>query len=913
MVSRFWRSFVAVAFVALVVFPLTSSAKPLSLAAKKKQVIQRQFHQRCLKLKRAKKVRSCPKVAAFSTTLPVHYPVIYDSESLRAVAPLLDNAVVMLRESICVSVNGKLNFHIDGKVINDTTRPYCLPLDQDGDLGALASLGIKPGLRHLTLDFRSNSGAYLGFRVIPMNVRDGVRGQTNSPTTPTPTRTPTSTATATPQPQVVRSGIGINVEGVSATAVSQPFKNLMRQASSWMISWDAAVPSEFLNSDGWPIGLPNGRPIYSSLIFDSPYYAAGRYVLRFRGTGKLVVRGTGNESDAKNFSCPSSNYCEFDVTPTMLGLKVFIEALSSPITDIEVYEKKYEGTFEQSIFQPAFLRSLGPKPRAIRFLDWTDINKAKPQTANLFTPYNNGVLPKIQSISGNKVVLEAEGAPTKSDLRKALFTLRASGENVRFLIDEYDPSSRVVTLNAAVTKQYPTGTPYEIFSYSNREWSERPRPGQMYNNKIGVPLEYMIRLCNEMKASPWLHVPVAASDDYVRSMATLVRDTLDPSLEVYFEYSNEYWNFSFPHNVGGAFYAFGLQPVTGVGPYEYYALRSTEIFKIWNEVFGAAHLKSQRAAKDRLRRVLGVQSENAFWNDNNRNGAIENNEFGGQGVSVLNFSGAGLKPGISNPFAAGTSARDYADAVGLAVYFNDLTEADLDAYEREPAEKQGAVADGLFNRLFKRVDFYFKVGAEAKSGLMQRWHDYAAALNLDIVSYEAALLFNTDAATPSSNSEFLEAPVGTSVQLSRSKITGDKNKMVGRYIKIMKGPAMGEVRRITAVTTANIAGAMLVQIDSPFSSSVTKGTLYKLMTARHFVQDRLSYHESMRDLYEYFLGSWRTLGSVQGRGATLLNQYPNAGGFEWSYLPLLERLDLPFELSPKFRAYAEFQAADELE
>lgn len=61
----------------------------------------------------------------------------------------------------------------------------------------------------------------------------------------------------------------------------------------------------------------------------------------------------------------------------------------------------------------------------------------------------------------------------------------------------------------------------------------------------GVAIELMIQLCNMLKIDPWFCIPHRATDDYIMQFAKLVRETLDPSLKVYLEYSNEIWNWSF--------------------------------------------------------------------------------------------------------------------------------------------------------------------------------------------------------------------------------------------------------------------------------------------------------------------------------------------------------------------------------
>jgi Ca2+-binding RTX toxin-like protein len=92
-----------------------------------------------------------------------------------------------------------------------------------------------------------------------------------------------------------------------------------------------------------------------------------------------------------------------------------------------------------------------------------------------------------------------------------------------------------------------------------REWEERAEPNDLSYNawdmiratdevwqaplaRGGVPLEVMIELANQAGVDPWFNIPHLASDDYVRQFAVLIRDTLDPDLKAYIEYSNEVWN-----------------------------------------------------------------------------------------------------------------------------------------------------------------------------------------------------------------------------------------------------------------------------------------------------------------------------------------------------------------------------------
>ena len=124
-------------------------------------------------------------------------------------------------------------------------------------------------------------------------------------------------------------------------------------------------------------------------------------------------------------------------------------------------------------------------------------------------------------------------------------------------------------------------------------------------------MEVMVDLCNRQKADPWFCMPHLADDEYVRNFATLVKERLPAGRKVYIEYSNEVWNSIFEQHR----YAERQAKALGLGPAErpwegagmFYARRSVEIFKIWEEVFGGS---------DRLVRVLAWQAGSGpYWTE----------------------------------------------------------------------------------------------------------------------------------------------------------------------------------------------------------------------------------------------------------------------------------------------------------
>ena len=77
------------------------------------------------------------------------------------------------------------------------------------------------------------------------------------------------------------------------------------------------------------------------------------------------------------------------------------------------------------------------------------------------------------------------------------------------------------------------------------------RPPTSFEQRFagGVAYEYMIQLCNLLKIDMWLCIPHRATEEYIKQLANLVKSTLDPTLRVYLEFSNEIWNWQF-HQAG---------------------------------------------------------------------------------------------------------------------------------------------------------------------------------------------------------------------------------------------------------------------------------------------------------------------------------------------------------------------------
>lgn len=218
-----------------------------------------------------------------------------------------------------------------------------------------------------------------------------------------------------------------------------------------------------------------------------------------------------------------------------------------------------------------------------------------------------------------------------------------------------------------------------------RHWDDRPKIGQFGRSDEGVPLEHMIELCNLTGIDPWFNMPHLADDTYVRSFAEQVRKNLDPALQIHVEYSNEVWNMIFEQ----ADYAGkrGLELGFSKDGYEaqlrYYAHRTTQILRLWEEVFDHE--------KDRIIGVYSAQSVNDWTSK-----------------TILSWEGV----------------QEHADVLAIAPYFGGGLGAPETATEisRWPLDR-------LFAELEKEIDGENKAFIQTQVGVARRY-------NLKLYAYE---------------------------------------------------------------------------------------------------------------------------------------------------------------------------------
>ncbi|MBD3166929.1 hypothetical protein GF324_10040 [bacterium] len=133
-------------------------------------------------------------------------------------------------------------------------------------------------------------------------------------------------------------------------------------------------------------------------------------------------------------------------------------------------------------------------------------------------------------------------------------------------------------------------------------WSDRRTPSNFFKSGAnGMAYERAVDLCNELGKDLWLNVPAKANDAFIDSLATLVRDRLQPGLRCWIEYSNETWNWNFTVQ---SQYTLTLKDQWGLSTRPAaHGRRSVQIFDIFERVFGGT---------DRLIRIMPGQARNPW-------------------------------------------------------------------------------------------------------------------------------------------------------------------------------------------------------------------------------------------------------------------------------------------------------------
>lgn len=215
-----------------------------------------------------------------------------------------------------------------------------------------------------------------------------------------------------------------------------------------------------------------------------------------------------------------------------------------------------------------------------------------------------------------------------------------------------------------------------------RVWSDRPKLSDATWSQRGVPIEVIVSLCTRLRAEPWVNIPHLADDEYVRQLASAVREKLPEEFRVWVEYSNEVWNGQFKQyeEVGRCASATGKKEFGAA--MICYSERADQVFRTWRAAFGES--------ASRVVRVVGSQAVN---------------------------------PWVSKNILKHAKLYERADALAIAPYFGFI------ARRKNEAERARLSVDELLSRtereILPKAIEHIKAQAEVAEGY-----------GLDLVAYE---------------------------------------------------------------------------------------------------------------------------------------------------------------------------------
>jgi hypothetical protein len=214
---------------------------------------------------------------------------------------------------------------------------------------------------------------------------------------------------------------------------------------------------------------------------------------------------------------------------------------------------------------------------------------------------------KVKESKPGRILLDVDAAKGGFSVQLKETNPQNPIRNIRVIMPGCEPTWRTDPFHPAFLKRWKGFACFRFMDWMHTngskisKWSDRPTLQHATFSGRGVALEWMIELCNRQKIDPWFCMPHLADDDFIRRFAQLVKERLDPKLKIYIEYSNEVWNGQFVQSHYAA--EQGTKLKLAGKPWEagwhYTAVRSMEIFKIWEDVFGG---------HDRFVRVIPSQA-----------------------------------------------------------------------------------------------------------------------------------------------------------------------------------------------------------------------------------------------------------------------------------------------------------------
>jgi hypothetical protein len=464
--------------------------------------------------------------------------------------------------------------------------------------------------------------------------------------------------------------LSINLAGMAFYSSEIPFKDLMFQSVNSGQYGGGSCVRQPEDSEGYPLSLAPGCSYSYYVLGGSVPYPTGHYVLTYDGTGSGYVGW-----DATNVQLLAPGRAEFDVLTASAGINLVITetAPADHMRNIHVFLAGDEATYQAQPFRQSFLDLLAPFA-IIRFMDWSGVSmhmNIGVFTSGIFQP------------DPYTIVLPPSASAVDDAYANDVATVNVGSLWPRLWVDHYDGATRTLHL----ASQAPLGTVNAVYiqDFPNRTWDQRtPLSNQRQQTASGAAYEYMVALCNTANKDMWITIPTAAGDDYIAQLAALLKNTLNPNLKVYVEYSNETWNSNYPgYDYSEAMQAkLGLLGSATVVPADaWHPYRALQVFHIFDQVFAEPDLRNDRNGSSRLVRILSGQTGP-----------------GDRLRAVVDWTSAG-----SSAPTYGHHAYEYADAVAVTDYWTfpsgfdplnpDITQLPTDQFIDQMIQLQKASID----------------------------------------------------------------------------------------------------------------------------------------------------------------------------------------------------------------------------
>ncbi|MEO8809119.1 MAG: cadherin-like domain-containing protein, partial [Rhodanobacter sp.] len=299
--------------------------------------------------------------------------------------------------------------------------------------------------------------------------------------------------------------IGVNTDWVCYWCVAQPFVDMVRESSQFGDASTGAslIKTGRLDANGWPTAdfrwmvLCCIKADGSAADPGPTSPLGGKYQLSFNGKAvlsPLTFKLEGQQYDpATNLTTATLELANYQGGNSMLTFSKTQRTAASPMDS---------GVTNIRIIRPQFA------PNGMKWWDTPD-----QQFTNPFLDSFKG-FSTIRSMNWTQPIGSPEvnwSDRTPGNWPVAGYSIQAASASIKYLVP---PANCTADCN-----WYSTGMSWES----------------------------AIDMANATHTDMWINIPTLATDDYVKSLAALIKSKLAPNLHVYVEWSDEIWNYGNPY------------------------------------------------------------------------------------------------------------------------------------------------------------------------------------------------------------------------------------------------------------------------------------------------------------------------------------------------------------------------------